>query len=90
MNVEAQSRALAASRKAVSSVFTDVGDDEESLIVAEAAPVLSNVRRLEYSADNKELQHRLDELRSVRGQSDFKLPPPKHGRSQSQNRHGDG
>ena len=39
MNVEAQRRALAASRKAASSVFTDVGDDEESLIVAESAPV---------------------------------------------------
>ena len=39
MNVEAEKRALVASRKAASSVFTDVGDDEESPIAAEAAPV---------------------------------------------------
>ena len=39
MNAEAQKRAIAASRTAASSVFTDVGDDEESLIAAEAAPV---------------------------------------------------
>ena len=39
MNTEAQKRALVASRKAASLVFTDVGDDEESLIAAEAAPV---------------------------------------------------
>ena len=32
MNTEAQRRALAASRKAASSVFTDVGDDEVSSI----------------------------------------------------------
>ena len=38
MNVEAQKRALAASRKADSSVSTDVGDDEDSLTAAEAAP----------------------------------------------------
>ena len=39
MNAEAQKRALVASRKAASSIFTDVGDDEESPIAAEAAPV---------------------------------------------------
>ena len=39
MNAEAQKRALATSRKAASSAFADVGDDEESLIAAEAAPV---------------------------------------------------
>ena len=38
MNVEAQKRALVASRKAASSVFADVGNDEESSIAAEAAP----------------------------------------------------
>ena len=37
MNAEAQ-RALAASRKAASSVFTDVGDDEDSSAVAKATP----------------------------------------------------
>ena len=51
MNEEAQKRALAASRKAASLVFTDVGDDEESPIAAEAAPVRSDVRRVEYSAE---------------------------------------
>ena len=39
MNAEAQKRALAASRKAASSVFADVGEDEESSIAAEAALV---------------------------------------------------
>ena len=39
MNAEPQKRALAASRKAASSVFTDVGDDEASLIAVQAAPV---------------------------------------------------
>ena len=35
-------------------------------------------------------QHHLDQLRSVRGQSDFRLPLPKHSHSQSWNQHGDG
>ena len=48
-------RALAASRKAASSVFTDVGDDEESLIAAEAAPAQSDVRRVECSAEMAEI-----------------------------------
>ena len=39
MNIEAQKRALAASRKAISSVFADVGDDEVSSIVVHNAPV---------------------------------------------------
>ena len=39
MNVEAQRRALAASWKAASSVFTNKGDDEGSLNLVEAAPV---------------------------------------------------
>ena len=55
MNVEAQKRALVAFRKAASSVFTDVGDDEESLIAAEAAPVRSDARRVEYSAEMAEI-----------------------------------
>ena len=37
MNAEAQKRALAASRKAASSVFADVGDDEESSIHTQVA-----------------------------------------------------
>ena len=45
MNAEAQKRALA------SLVFTDVGDDEENPIAVEAAPVQSDVRRVEYSAE---------------------------------------
>ena len=55
MNGEAQKRALAASRKAASSVFTDVGDDEEGLIAAEAAPARGDVRRVEYSAEMAEI-----------------------------------
>ena len=49
MNAEAQKRALAASRKTASSVFTDVGDDEVSSIAVPATPVQGNVRRVEYS-----------------------------------------
>ena len=55
MNAEAQKRALAASRKAVSSVFTDVGGDEDSLIAAEEAPARGDVRRVEYSAEMAEI-----------------------------------
>ena len=39
MNTEAQKRALAASSKAASSVFADVGDDEVHSIAVETAPV---------------------------------------------------
>ena len=39
MNTEAQKRALAASKKAAPSVFTDVGDDEASSIAVKTAPV---------------------------------------------------
>ena len=55
MNAEAQKRALAASRKAASSVFTDVGDDEDSSAVAKAAPVQGDVRKVEYSAEMAEI-----------------------------------
>ena len=55
MNAEAQKRTLAASRTAACSVFTDVGDDEEGLTVAEAAPAQSDVRRVEYSAEMAEI-----------------------------------
>ena len=60
MITEAQKRALAASRKAASSVFTNVGDDEVSLIAAETPPVetaraRSDVRRVEYSAEMAEV-----------------------------------
>ena len=51
MNTEAQKRALAASRKAASSVFADVGDDEVSLIAVQAAPDRGDMRRVEYSAE---------------------------------------
>ena len=92
MNAEAQKRALAVSRKAASSVFADVEDDEDILIAAEAAPAQGDVRRVEYSEmaeigfpaqsrdrrnSPKEQQHRLDKFRLARGQSDFRLPPPK-------------
>ena len=39
MNAEAQKRALAASRKAAFSAFTDVGDDVGSLTAAKPTPV---------------------------------------------------
>ena len=99
MNAEAQKRALAASRKAASLVFTDVGDDQDSSVAAEAAPAQGEVRRVEYSTEMaeigfpaqnrdqrdspKEWEHRLEKLRLARGQSDFRLPPPKCSRSQS-------
>ena len=105
MNAEAQRRALVTSRKAASLVFTYEGDDEDSSTVAEAAPIQGDVRRVEYSAEMaeigfpaqsrdqrdspKEWQQGLDKLRLARGQSDFRLPPPKHHRSQSESKHGD-
>ena len=55
MNAEAQKRALAASRKAASSVFTDEWDDEDSTALAEAAPAQGYVRRVEYSAEMAEI-----------------------------------
>ena len=55
MYSEAQKRALAASRKAASMVFADVGDDEDSSAVAEAAPTGGDVRRVEYSAEMAEI-----------------------------------
>ena len=97
MNTEAQKRALAASRKAASSEFADVGDDKDSSVAAEAAPAQGDVRRVEYSAEMaeigfpaqsgdqrdfpKEQQHRVDKFRLARGQSDLRLPPPKHSQS---------
>ena len=51
MNPEAQRRALAASRKAASSVFADAGDDEMSLIAVETAQALGDVRKVEYSTE---------------------------------------
>ena len=51
MNTEVQRRALAASRKTASSVFTDVGEEEVSSIAVQAASVRGDVRRVEYSAE---------------------------------------
>ena len=51
MNPEAQGRALAASRKVASSVFTDAGDDEMSLIVGKTAPALGDVSKVKYSTE---------------------------------------
>ena len=105
MNAEAQRRALMASRKAASLVFADVGVDEDSSAVAEAALAQGDVRRVEYSAEMaeigfpaqsrdqrdspKEWQQRLHKVRLARGQSDFRLPSPKCSQSKSQSRHGD-
>ena len=50
MNPEAQRRALAASRKAASSVFTDAGVDEADSIAVKTAPAL-DVRKVEYSTE---------------------------------------
>ena len=55
MNAEAQKRALAASSKAASLVFADVGSDEHSSAIAEAAPAQGDVRRVEYSAEMAEI-----------------------------------
>ena len=55
MNAEAQRRALAASQKAASSVFTDEGDDEGSSKVVEAAPVQGDLRRVEYRAEMEQI-----------------------------------
>ena len=93
MNAEAQKRALVASRKAASSVFADVGDDEDNCAVAKAAPAQVDVKRVECSAEMAEIsfpaqsrdrrdspkgqQQGLDKLRLARGQSDFRLPLPK-------------
>ena len=100
VNTEGQRRALAASWKAASSVFANEGDDEGSLNVVKAAPIRGDLRRVEYSAEMAEIgfpsqsgdqrdsprerQNRLDQLRSARDQSDFRLPPLKCSQSQSQ------
>ena len=55
MNAEAQRRALSASWKAASSVFTDEGDDEESSNVVKEAPIQSDLRRIEYSTEMAEI-----------------------------------
>ena len=51
MNLEAQQRALVASRKAASSVFADAGDDKASLMTVKTAPAPRDVRKVEYSAE---------------------------------------
>ena len=104
MNPEAQ-RTLAASRKAASSVFTDAGDDEMSLIAVKTAPALGDVRKAKYSVkmaavgftpQNRDKKHPLEEqqlklnkLWSASVQSDLKLPPPKHSQSHSGSRKDD-
>ena len=50
INPEAQRRALAASRKAALSVFTDAGD-EVDLIAVKTAPALGDKRKVKYSAE---------------------------------------
>ena len=93
MNTEAQKGALAASRKAASSVFTDVGENEASLMAVEIAPVQCDVRKVEYSVEMAEVefpsqsrdrgcplrgqQLKLNKLRPAREQLDLRLPPPK-------------
>ena len=55
MNAEVQKRTLMASSKAASSVFTDVGDDEDGSAVAKATPACGDVRRVKYSAEMAEI-----------------------------------
>ena len=50
MKPELQRKALAASRRAASSVFADAGDDKMSLIAVKTAPA-QDVRKFEYSAE---------------------------------------
>ena len=71
MNTEAPKRALAASRKAASSLFTDVRDDEVSSIAVQAAPVQGDKRRVEYSVEMAEVgfsSQSRDQGSSLRGQ----------------------
>ena len=65
INTEAQKRALAVSKKAASSVFTDVGDDEASLITVKIAPVKTapvsgDMRRVEYNVEMAEVRFLLE------------------------------
>ena len=55
LNAEAQRRALAVSKKAASLVFADMGYDEDSSTVSEAALAWGDVRRVEYSAEMVEI-----------------------------------
>ena len=51
MNPEAQRRALVASRKAASSVFTDTRYDEGDLIAMKTAPTLGDMKKAKYSTE---------------------------------------
>ena len=51
MNLEAQRRALVASRKATLLVFADAGDNKASLIAVKTAPALGDVKNVEYSGE---------------------------------------
>ena len=55
MNAEAQKKALVASRKAASLVFSDVGDDEDSSVVAKAAPAWGDELNTVPRKGNKDL-----------------------------------
>ena len=67
MNAEAQKRALPASQEVASSVFADEWHGEESLKVVGEAPVQSDLRRVEYSAEMAEIGF----LPQSRDQRDF-------------------
>ena len=55
MNVKAQKRAFSASQEAASSVLTNEWYDKWKLNAVEAAPVQSDQRRVEYSAEIPEI-----------------------------------
>ena len=54
LDVEAQKRALSALWEAASSVLTNGWYDEGKLNVVKAAPVQSDLRRVEYSQDQRD------------------------------------
>ena len=97
MNLEAQRRALAASRGAASLVFADAGDDKTNSIAVKTAPTLGDVRKVKYSAEmpavrfapqNRDEKHPLEDrqlelnkLRSASVQLDLELASPKHSQS---------
>ena len=105
MNPEVQQRALAASRKAASSVFTYAGDNEGDSIAVKTAPTLGDVRKAEYNTEmaavgfspqNRDERHssedqqlKLNRLLADRMWPDLKLLSPKCTQIHSLNRKGD-
>ena len=51
MSSEAQRKALGASRRAASSVFTDAGDDEISSVAVKTTQSFGDLEKVEYSTE---------------------------------------